>query len=337
MFLLNRRYAVPGFAVLLSSAYFSYQLNMSSISKIRATNAAALSAKEYIPTAIFVGGTSGIGEGMAKAFAKHTEGNAHIIIVGRNRAAAESIISCFPKPTSPEAKHEFLQCDVALMQNIRSVSAEIRSTVTKINYLAMSPGFMTTSGRNETEEGMDRKLAVHYYSRWMFINELVTLLENAKERGEDAKALSVLAAGAGGPINVNDLGLKKTYSLKNAALQAPTYNDLMTEEFANRHPTITFAHAIPGAVRTNLFASAETSALTKKAMGLSMTLLGFLLTSPEDCGEYMLNGIVNVANAPGAWRIDSHGEDLGKKRYYGSEEERKKLWQHTVEATSSKS
>ncbi|KAJ3970168.1 hypothetical protein EV361DRAFT_972019 [Lentinula raphanica] len=309
---------------------------MPSISKIRLRNAASLSAKQYIPTAIFVGGTSGIGEGMAVAFANHTQGNAHIIIVGRNRAAAETIISRFPEPSSPDAKHEFLHCDVAYMRNIRDASSEIWSKISKLNYLAMSPGFLTTSGRNETEEGLDKKLAVHYYARWMFTKELVGLLEQAKEQGEDARMLSVLAAGAGGPIDVNDLGLKKTYSLKNAALQAPTYNDLMIEEFASRHPTLTFIHAIPGAVRTNLFASAQISALAKKAMGIPITLLGFLLTSKEDCGEYMLNGMLNVANGPGAWRIDSHGEDLAKKRYYGSDEERKKLWEHTVEVTASK-
>ncbi|KAJ4475533.1 hypothetical protein J3R30DRAFT_3294682 [Lentinula aciculospora] len=309
---------------------------MPSILKIRAANAARLSTKQYIPTAIFVGGTSGIGEGMAEAYAKHTQGNAHIIIVGRNRAAAERIISRFPKPTSPDAKHEFLQCDVTLMRNVRSASEEIRSKVSIIDILAMSQGFMTTSGRNETEEGIDRKLAVHYYSRWLFIKELMPLLENAKERSGDAKVISVLAAGYGGPINIDDLGLEKTYSLKNAALQAPTYNDLMLEEFASLHPVITFVHAYPGAVRTNLFSSAETSVITKKAMGLPMAMLGFLLTSKEDCGEFMLNGILNVATAPGAWRISSHGEDIAKKRYYGSEEERKKLWEHTVEATREK-
>ncbi|KAJ6467045.1 hypothetical protein DFH09DRAFT_929905, partial [Mycena vulgaris] len=45
-------------------------------------------APSYIPVAIFVGGKSGIGQGMAEAFARHTKGNAHIVLVGRNRAAA---------------------------------------------------------------------------------------------------------------------------------------------------------------------------------------------------------------------------------------------------------
>lgn len=84
---------------------------------------------------------------------------------------------------------------------------------------------------------------------------------------------------------------------------------------------------------TNIFANAEVSSLTKKAMEVSMNAFGFLLTSKLDCGEYMLHGILNAAKTPGAWRLGSRGEDLAKKRYYGSEEERKKLWEHTVEAT----
>ncbi|KIK64372.1 hypothetical protein GYMLUDRAFT_71305 [Collybiopsis luxurians FD-317 M1] len=336
MFLLNYRYTVPGLLVLLTSAYYSNRVKMASIARIRAANAAKLSANAYLPVAIFVGGTSGIGEGMVEAFAKHTQGNAHIIIIGRNRAQAESIISSFPKPTSPNAKHEFLPCDVTLMRNVRATTKDIRSRISKVNYLAISTGFMTTSGRNETEEGIDRKLAVHYYSRWVFIKELVDMLEKASGQGEDAKVLSVMAAGMGGPINVDDLGLRKTYSLSSAAAQAPTYNDLMMEELSARHPTVTFAHAHPGAVRTNLLSSAEMSALTKKAISLSATLFGFLFTSKESCGEYMLHGVLDVAKSPGAWRIGSRGEDLAKKRYYGSEAERKKLWEHTAEATSGK-
>lgn len=93
----------------------------------------------------------------------------------------------------------------------------------------MSPGIMNMNGRDETEEGIDKKLAVHYYARWKFTNDLIPALRKAKEGGEDAKVLSILGAGKGGEIDLEDLGLKKAYSVSSAGLVAPTYNDLMME------------------------------------------------------------------------------------------------------------
>ena len=59
---------------------------------------------------------------------------------------------------------------------------------------------------------------------------LMPLLQKAKDAGEDAKVLTVLSAGVeSGPIDLNDLGLKKTFSLPNAARSMSTYNDLMVQ------------------------------------------------------------------------------------------------------------
>ena len=51
----------------------------------------------------------------------------------------------------------------------------------------------------------------------------------ARDAGEDAKIMSVLAAGQGGAIDVENLGLKKSYSVMRAGLASPTYTDLAFE------------------------------------------------------------------------------------------------------------
>ena len=197
---------------------------MTSLSAIRADNAAF--SPSYTPVALFVGGTSGIGQATAQAFARHTNGEAHIIICGRNRAAAKSIIATFPK--SPKSYYEFVECDVSLMKNVQETTTKLLSALPKLNFIVLSTGFINFEGRDETSEGLAKKLATDYYSRWKFINDLMPLLRKAKDNGEDAKVLSVLAAGKGGPVDLEDLDLKE-YSLLKEMTAAATYNDIMVE------------------------------------------------------------------------------------------------------------
>ncbi|KAG6830517.1 hypothetical protein H0H87_007815 [Tephrocybe sp. NHM501043] len=320
------------FVVLLVSAFIYTAIIdvMPTLAAARAANAAW--NPSYTPVALFVGGTSGIGQGVAEAFARHTKGNAHIVIIGRNRAAAEAIIGQFPKPTEPGAKytHEFVQCDVTLMKNVETVTKELLTRLPKINFLVMSPGYMTMRGRDESEEGLDKKLAVHYYSRWKFVSDLLPALRKAQEAGEDSKVLSVLACGKGGEIDLNDLGLKKTFSPAKCAAAAPTYTDLMLQEFSARNPGIAFAHAYPGIVRTPLYSSADTPIL-RGVLAVTMALAYPFSTSYAETGEYMLHSI--LSKQPGVYRVGSRAEDLGLKNYFGSEEARKRLWDHSVAAT----
>jgi len=298
---------------------------------LREQNAALVANLKGTPVAVFVGGTSGIGQGLAEAFAQWRNGNAHIIIVGRNEAAAKEIIKRFPKPTTPNSwTHEFVQCDATLMKNVHSASEQILAKHSKINYLVMSPGFFSSSGRDETSEGIDKKLAVHYYARWKFIDELLPALKKAKDDGEDVRVLSVFSAGHGGPIDPDDLGLKKGYSLKAAGDSAATYNDLMVEAFHKRNPGITFAHAFPGGVITNLMSSARTPWMRAIAP-VANTLARPFAVSQDQCADYLWSGILNYTD--GAFRIGSKGENIEKQGYFGSDELGQKLWEHTVEAT----
>jgi hypothetical protein len=47
--------------------------------------------------------------------------------------------------------------------------------------------------------------------------------------GEDAKVLTVLGAGKGQPLDLDDLGLKKGFGFLKTLTVMPTYNDLMIE------------------------------------------------------------------------------------------------------------
>ncbi|KIM38604.1 hypothetical protein M413DRAFT_19939 [Hebeloma cylindrosporum] len=283
---------------------------MPTLAAIRASNAAFTQPSQ--PVAVFLGGTSGIGEGMARVFAEHTKGNSDIII---------NIFSSLPIPPSRSASEpdksiparEFVQCAITMMKNIQEATRAILTKYQKINYLVMSPG----TGRDETQEGIDKKLAVHYYARWKFLDDLWPALKKGNDAGEQGAVMSVISAG-------------------NGALVAPTYNDLMLElslhfiggsrvspwlvpqSFSEHAPAVKLIHACPGAVRTSLLFSP--SWMVRASGFILAPLILPLSMSGVECGEYMWNAIYHAATTPGPWRTGSNARILNQ---------RKRLWEHT--------
>ncbi|KIM76659.1 hypothetical protein PILCRDRAFT_77545 [Piloderma croceum F 1598] len=303
---------------------------MPSLSSARASNAAF--SPPNLPTALFVGGTSGIGQATAQALARSTNGNAHIIIYGRNRSAAESTIASFPK--SPQSQYEFVECDVSLLKNVHTTTSELLTKIPKLNFIVLSPGYLTSKfkDREDTSEGLPKKLVTDYYARWKFIYELLPLLKKAKEAGEDAKVLSVLAAGKGKPIDLEDLGMEKEYTLLKEMGNAATYNDLMIESFATLEPTMSFTHIYPGIVRTPIFHPSPSSYFLRLLYPLWYILSYFFSFSPKDSGEYHLYAL--LAGEKGSFRRGPKGEVLKEgEGYFGTEDARKRLWEHTIKVT----
>ncbi|CAK5284522.1 unnamed protein product [Mycena citricolor] len=293
------------------------------------------------PVALFLGGTSGIGQAMARRLADYTAnslggGSAHIIILGRNRAAAERTTSSFPRePEGRYTSHEFIECDATLMRDVRRVTGVLlarrppaaQNTTEKINYLVLSPGFFSiVAGRDETAEGIDRKLALLYYARWKFIYDLLPLLQNAANDGEEASVYSVLGAGTGSEVDVDDLGLKKHYSAIKAATVSASYTDLAMEKLAADNPDISFNHAFPGLVRTPMMMPKHP--LLKPFSPLIKLAAQPFTVSAETCAEYQLSGL--FSSTPGFTRRGSKGQDIGYS--VGDPAVVQKLWEHTLSA-----
>ena len=62
---------------------------MPSLSAVQQYNN-SVSSSAKTPVGVFVGGTSGIGRGMARAFARHHKGNARLIIIVSSKSHNEA-------------------------------------------------------------------------------------------------------------------------------------------------------------------------------------------------------------------------------------------------------
>ncbi|KAJ7791143.1 hypothetical protein B0H14DRAFT_2395925, partial [Mycena olivaceomarginata] len=90
---------------------------------------------------------------IAEAFARHTKGNAHIILVGRNRAAATAILARLEKPPNPDLTREFLQCDISLIGNAKRIAADLLAHFPRINIVFLTAGAILLKGLDLTERG----------------------------------------------------------------------------------------------------------------------------------------------------------------------------------------
>ncbi|KAJ1326020.1 SDR family oxidoreductase [Microdochium nivale] len=294
-----------------------------------------------VTRALVVGGTSGVGYGIACRVASESASGT-VIISGRNKPAS-----------IPHANIEFRALDASSMRSIREYADAYKTGAggNKIDLLVLSQGIMTTAGRTETaQEGIDLKMALHYYGRQALIRELEPVL------APDAKVLVVLDGTRGdlGKLDWDDLDLAKpgSYSVRTAADHCVTMTDGIVQHHAaeqqrqqkdggdgdgdgsagrrRRH----FVHAYPGLVQTNL--GHQQPWYIRYPMAGLMKVGG---VSADTCAENLVRGLYEVAAPAGEgegaeeqgrfWScIDAKGS-LVKGKQVWTEEQRKKLAEHT--------
>jgi len=267
---------------------------------------------------VVVGGTSGIGQGIAMRLAR---ANVSVTIVGRDEKRGASIVEEMKKQaTSPEAKFDFIRCDASLVRNVRAFSLEFAKAHSDgIDFLVLSQGIGSISGRSPTVEGIDIKLAIHYYCRIAMVQALIPLLQ----RKPEARVLSVLSGGLHKVYEdyKTDPALEKNYTLPNAANMAGFYNDLGLDSLSRQYTRMAFSHISPGIVNTNWG-----SELPWYYRG-PIRALQPLAKSPDDCAEFMCDALFNPAYKSGFHILSQTCQPA--KATPAHEEAREFVWKHT--------
>ena len=151
---------------------------MSSLADVRrANNAQPSSVGRH---AVVVGGTSGIGHGVARRLA---QAGVSVTIVGRSERNILRELQEVSPPGS-NASHSFVPVNGFLLSSVDEAAKKICNTHEKLDYLVQTQGMATTQGFTPSpEEGLDQKLCLHIYSRASFARQLAPLLE----KGHDSR------------------------------------------------------------------------------------------------------------------------------------------------------
>ncbi|RPA74860.1 hypothetical protein BJ508DRAFT_187577, partial [Ascobolus immersus RN42] len=211
------------------------------------------------------GGTSGIGQALLKAIAKHTN-SPRIYFTGRNKESADQVISDV-KTLNKDAKCTFLHADFTLLTNVCSVAQQFYDLErlespdehTRLNLLSISVGSLDFNLAQPTEEGLPPGFAARHYARHLLTTLLLPALKQGAKNGS-AKVLNIEAAGYESPdFNHTDIQLSTLPRTQGTALkllfqQQVTAASLMAESFAKRYAGsgIEFMHVYPGVVKSGL-------------------------------------------------------------------------------------
>ena len=112
---------------------------------VRASNRSLRTALPGI-TALFVGGTSGIGQSTLRQLAI-TADKPNAYIIGRSETNAVPFLAEL-RQINPEGNFNFIEADVSRIRSVDEACKEIMQREKKLNLLFMTPGGISLSGRN---------------------------------------------------------------------------------------------------------------------------------------------------------------------------------------------
>ena len=282
---------------------------MATLSEVNAANE-DLRTRVETATAIFTGATQGIGLATLKAFATHIP-KPRAIIVGRNRQRFKDELHKLASLNS-SGEFIFLEAEVSLIKAIDAVCVEIKQLLASesADLLCMSQGYAPLEGREYTSEGLDKAMALVYFSRMRMIQNLI----DSNVLKPTAKVVSVLAGARENKLFEDDLALDRNYSILNLRGHFATLTTLSHDDLAIRNSEMGFVHVFPGRVKTGLLQRSINGWLLWLLVSYVVEPLMLLWgMSPEESGARILWMALGPKFSKASWSLDYDGAESKSK------------------------
>ncbi|KAF2155746.1 hypothetical protein K461DRAFT_310371 [Myriangium duriaei CBS 260.36] len=273
---------------------------MVSLSSVEAAVSSLVASRPLV--AVFVGGTSGIGQNTVRQLAAvhgKTGPGLRAYIVGRNKnAAAETIAIC--QRECPKGQFIFVEAsDLALIQDVDKTCSEIirleneaargdKGQAPHIDMLYISSGQFIWEKRTETREGIDRTMSLIYYSRMRCVVNLLPLLTASTT---PAHVVTIFGPGLEADFHGDDLSLReaKNQGIVNMRSHVVHMTTLFGEALVKQHPgKLSFCHSYPGFVFTTLWEGRQLPWWFRAIFRWLAPLWKLLAFTGEENGERML-------------------------------------------------
>lgn len=327
----THRLSATVFAAVGAAGSFAYFSSRSCSNRLVVARTASREAWLHGRQAIVVGGTSGIGHGLALRLA---QAGCSVTVVGRSSERGVQVVSemhaaakanSISRNTASQPEFSFKPLDCFSLPACVSFANSYKIAGHPLDLLVLTQGMATLQGYTPTpaEKGaLDEKLTLHYYSRVVLMTALAPILQ----KSADGRCLSVLSAGVHASYKdyAKDVDLSGgSYSIKNAADCAGFYNDIAIDKLSEEHPGVSFVHASPG------FISTAWGTEMPSAIRALIRLLQKFGRSKEDCAEYLFRALYGNDFAGGGFHlVDEYGDATAKVTQL-HKEARDKVWSHT--------
>ncbi|KAI1823887.1 hypothetical protein F4861DRAFT_301313 [Xylaria intraflava] len=239
---------------------------MVSLKAIRESNVRVATSLPPGLVAVFVGATSGIGETTLKHFAKQAR-KPRIYFLGRRESEGQRIQAAL-KELNPDGEYHYLKYDVSLIKNVDEVCRYIQGREETINLLFLTSGTLTT-GKHTTED-LHYPIALGYYCRMRFIANLLPQIRRAPGL---RRVVTVLSGGKEGKVFTDDLHGNRV-SIMSLRGHIASITTIALSALAKCAPEVSFIHAFPGFVKTDL---------AREFTGLGATILKAIATPIFAC------------------------------------------------------